>query len=140
MDTSNSTLPTADVDEKRIRELVARTEDAQIDPDVLPTLHTSDLVLVNLAGRRVFGREAFASAMAAALSSPLKDVRTTLEVNDIRFATPDVAIVSLTKTIHDERPEAEGSSDLPVAGVMTYVMTRAGDDWRIALAQTTPTL
>ncbi|WP_405106557.1 SgcJ/EcaC family oxidoreductase [Micromonospora sp. NBC_01405] len=137
MDTTNSTPPTND-DEKRIRELVARTQEAQIDPDVLPALHTSDLVLINLAGRRLFGRESFASAMAEALSSPLKDIRTVLEVNDIRFATPDVAIVSLTKTIHDERPEAEDSSELPLAGIMTYVMTRRGDDWRIALAQTTP--
>ncbi|MFI1197570.1 SgcJ/EcaC family oxidoreductase [Micromonospora sp. NPDC020750] len=137
MDTTNSTPPTND-DEKRIRELVARTQEAQIDPDVLPALHTSDLVLINLAGRRLFGRESFASAMAEALSSPLKDIRTVLEVNDIRFATPDVAIVSLTKTIYDERPEAEDSSELPLAGIMTYVMTRRGDDWRIALAQTTP--
>jgi uncharacterized protein (TIGR02246 family) len=139
MDNSNSTLST-DADEKRIRELVARTEEAQIDPDVLPALHTSDLVLVNFGGRRLFGRETFASAMAEALSSPLKDIRTVLEVDDIRFATPDVAIVSLTKTIHDERSEAERSSELPLAGVLTYVMTRAGDDWRIALAQTTPIL
>ncbi|MFF3765171.1 SgcJ/EcaC family oxidoreductase [Streptomyces sp. NPDC001922] len=137
MDTSNSTHSTRDVDEKRIRELVARTEKAQIDPDVLPALHTSGLVLINFGGRRLFGRETFASAMAAALSSPLKDIRTALEVNDIRFATPDVAIVSLTKTIHDERSEAD-ASEPPLTGVLTYVMTRAGDDWRIALSQTTP--
>ncbi|MEU1201622.1 SgcJ/EcaC family oxidoreductase [Streptomyces sp. NPDC005813] len=138
MDTTNSISSTNDIDEKRIRDLVARTQEAQIDPDVLPALHTSDLVLINFAGRRLFGRETFASAMTEALSSPLKDVRTELEVNDIRFATPDVAIVSLTKTIHDERSEAEGSSELPLAGAMTYVMTRQGGDWRIALAQTTP--
>ncbi|MEE1837976.1 SgcJ/EcaC family oxidoreductase [Streptomyces sp. SP17KL33] len=138
MDTTNSTLPANDADERRIRELVARSQEAQIDPDVLPALHTSNLVIVNLAGRRLFGRGAFASAMAEALSSPLKDIRTSLEVDDIRFTTPDVAIVSLTKTVHDERSEAEGSSELPSVGVMTYVLTRQGDDWRIALAQTTP--
>ncbi|MER5972425.1 SgcJ/EcaC family oxidoreductase [Streptomyces sp. NPDC002055] len=142
MDTSNSTPSTRDVDEKRIRDLVARTEKAQIDPDVLPALHTSDLVLINFGGRRLFGREVFASAMTEALASPLKDIRTVLEVNDIRFATPDVAIVSLTKTVHDERSEAEDSSESepPLTGVLTYVLTRAGDDWRIALAQTTPIL
>ncbi|MFJ6851375.1 SgcJ/EcaC family oxidoreductase [Streptomyces sp. NPDC091271] len=138
MDTSNVTSPTDAADEQRIRELVARTEKAQTDPDVLPVLHTSDLVLVNFGGRRLFGRETFASAMAEALSSPLKDIRTTLEVDDIRFATPDVAIVSLTKTVHDERSEAEGPSELPLTGAMTYVMTRADGDWRISLAQTTP--
>ncbi len=138
MDITSSTLPANDTDEQRIRELVARSQEAQIDPDVLPALHTANLVIVNLAGRRLFGREAFASAMAEALSSPLKDVRTSLEVDDIRFTTPDVAVVSLTKTVHDERSEAEGSSELPSVGAMTYVLTRQGDGWRIALAQTTP--
>ncbi|WP_030559251.1 SgcJ/EcaC family oxidoreductase [Streptomyces aureocirculatus] len=138
MDTTNFTVPANDADEQRIRELVARSQEAQIDPDVLPALHTANLVIVNLAGRRLFGREAFASAMTEALSSPLKDIRTSLEVDDIRFTTPDVAVVSLTKTVHDERSETESSSELPSVGVMTYVLTRQGDDWRIALAQTTP--
>ncbi|WP_199800678.1 hypothetical protein [Streptomyces marianii] len=40
----------------------------------------------------------------------------------------DVAIVSLTKTVHDERSEAEGSSELPMVGAMTYLLTRQGDD------------
>ncbi|MDQ1028109.1 uncharacterized protein (TIGR02246 family) [Streptomyces umbrinus] len=144
MDTTNATNPALsaqDADERLIRELVARSQEAQTDPEVLPALHTSDLVLINLAGRRVFGREAFASAMATALASPLRDVRTTLEVDDIRFVRPDVAIVSLIKTVHDERPDTQGQgpSDFPARGAMTYVMTRdEDDDWRIALAQTTP--
>ncbi|ADB31418.1 hypothetical protein Kfla_2342 [Kribbella flavida DSM 17836] len=126
-------------DEQLIRDLVARSQDAQFDADALPALHTDDLVLINLAGRRVFGREAFRSAMAEGLATPLKDVRTVLDIEDIRFATPDVAIVSLAKTIHDERP-ATGPTDLPTTAVMTYVLTRAAGDWRIALAQTTPIL
>ncbi|MFD3378403.1 MULTISPECIES: SgcJ/EcaC family oxidoreductase [unclassified Streptomyces] len=142
MDTTNATNPALsaqDTEERRIRELVARSQEAQTDPDVLPALHTSDLVLINLAGRRVFGREDFAAAMTAALASPLRDVRTTLEVDDIRFVRPDVAIVSLTKTVHDERPDAQGPSDFPARGAMTYVLTRDEDAaWHIALAQTTP--
>jgi hypothetical protein len=46
--------------------------------------------------------------------------------------------VSLTKTIHDERSEAEGPDELPTVGAMSYVLVREGEDWRIALAQTTP--
>ncbi|MEV2192937.1 SgcJ/EcaC family oxidoreductase [Streptomyces phaeochromogenes] len=142
MDTTNAKDPallTQETDEQRIRELVARSQEAQTDPQVLPALHTSDLVLINLAGRRIFGREAFAAAMAAALASPLRDVRTTLEVDDIRFVRPDVAIVSLTKTVHDERPDTQGPSAFPARGAMTYVVTREEDEnWHIALAQTTP--
>ncbi|MDF4253691.1 MULTISPECIES: SgcJ/EcaC family oxidoreductase [unclassified Streptomyces] len=138
MDMSSPTPPADEADEQRIRELVAQSQTAQADPDLLPALHTADAVIVNIAGRRLFGRDAFASAMAEALSSPLKDVRTSLRVHDIRFTTPDVAVVSLTKTVHDERPEAEAPSELPPAGAMTYVMTRQDGDWRITLAQTTP--
>lgn len=46
--------------------------------------------------------------------------------------------MSLTKTVHDERSEVEGTPEPPSSGAMTYVLTRRGDDWRIALAQTTP--
>ncbi|MEU4283170.1 DUF4440 domain-containing protein [Nocardiopsis dassonvillei] len=81
-------------------------------------------------------READGEALPEALSSPLKDIRTELEVNDIRFTTPDVAVVSLAKTVHDERADAPDT--VPLTGAMTYVLVRAGDDWRIALAQTTP--
>ena len=132
--------PDRELDEERIRDLVTRSQRAQNDPEELPSLHTSDLVLVNFAGRRLFGRETFASAMAEALASPLQDVRTELEVLDIRFPTRDVAVVSLVKTIHDERDRTEAASELPVSGAMTYVVTRDGDDWLIALAQTTPVL
>ncbi|WP_017595506.1 SgcJ/EcaC family oxidoreductase [Nocardiopsis potens] len=138
MTNTNSALSGRDLDEARIRELVARSQEAQTDPGALPALHTDGAVVVNIAGRRLFGREAFASAMAEALASPLKDVRTTLEVEDIRFATPDTAVVSLVKTVHDERPEARGASGFPAKGAMSYVLTRDGGDWRIALAQTTP--
>ncbi|ARQ67902.1 SgcJ/EcaC family oxidoreductase [Streptomyces marincola] len=126
------------VEERRIRDLIARSEAAQTDAAALPKLHTDDAVIVNVAGRRLFGRESFASAMAEALASPLAHVRTALDIDDIRFAGPDVAIVSLTKTIHDERPGADDRSALPLTGVMTCVLRREGDDWRIALAQTTP--
>ncbi len=126
-------------DEQAIRELVARSQEAQTDPVGLPALHTADSVIVNLAGRRVFGRQAFASDMAEALSSPLKNVRTSLEVEDIRFAASNVAVVSLTKTVHDERPGAESPSGLPSAGAMTCILSGEGDGC-IALARTAPVL
>ncbi|MFD3683908.1 SgcJ/EcaC family oxidoreductase [Nocardiopsis sp. NPDC058631] len=136
MDTTSTTLPDRDTDERRIRDLVARADLTQNDPVALPALHTSDVVIINFGGRRLFGREAFTSAMAEALSTPLKDVRTALRVDDIRFVTRDVALVSLTKTVFDERPEAKSSA--PMEGVMSCTLVREGDDWRIALAQTTP--
>jgi len=123
-----------------IHDLIARAQELQSDTDRLMALHAPDTVIVNIAGRRVMGRDAFASAMTQALASPLASVRTTVEVLDIRFATADVAIVSCVKTVHDERDPDEGAEPLPSTGALTYVVAREDDGWRIALAQTTPVL
>lgn len=125
-------------DEDAIRELVSRAQQAQGDPESLLPMHASDVVIVNLAGRRVLGREAFAAAMSAALASPLSKVRTTVDIVDVRIVMPDVAVVSCLKTVHDEREELDTSSALPATGALTYVVTRADRQWQIALAQTTP--
>ena len=129
-----------EADENAIRDLVALAQVSQGDPETLLPLHTAETAIVNLAGRRVLGREAFAEAMDAALASPLSDVTTTVEIVDIRLATPDVAVVSAMKTVHDGRPAADASTALPSTGALTYVLTRTDDGWRIALAQTTPIL
>ncbi len=129
--------PVPDRDDRAIRAVVAAADAAQTDPDTLLALHSPDAAVVNIAGRRVLGREAFAAAMAGALSSPLRDVRTSVEVVDVRLPGPDVAVVSCLKTVHDERADADRSA-LPEVGALTYVMVRSADGWRIALAQTTP--
>lgn len=134
--------PVTDEDEHAIRNLVRRAHDAQSDLDTLLAMHAPDvvIVIVNVAGRRVLGRGAFADAMAGALASPLAEVRTSVAIVDVRLATADVAIVSCIKTIHDGRVAAATSTTLPSAGALTYVMTRGAGQWRIAVAQTTPLL
>jgi len=129
--------PVSATDESAIRDAVTRAHLAQTDATALPAMHTPGVAIVNIAGRRLLGRDAFAEAMTAALASPLKDVRTGVEVVDVRMATPDVAVVSCVKTVHDERPGTDPSA-LPTTGALTYVMTRDGGSWLIALAQTTP--
>ncbi len=74
--------------------------------------------------------------MEGALQSPLAQVTTEVEVEDIRFVRDDVAIVSCVKHVHDEREDA--TTSLPAAGALTYVMAKQPEGWRIALAQTTP--
>ena len=74
--------------------------------------------------------------MRGALASPLADVTTTVDIDDIRFLRHDVALVSCTKHVKDAR--AEPGEALPAAGAMSYVVINTGDRWQIALAQTTP--
>jgi uncharacterized protein (TIGR02246 family) len=109
-------------DDHAIRAVVAQAIEAQNDPESLLALHHADAVIVNFGGRRVLGREAFGEAMRAALT------------------TPSVAIVSAIKTVHDGRPNQDGSPLPASAGALTYVVVRGDDGWQIALAQTTPIL
>lgn len=134
--TTTQKIQISDEDERAIRDLVQQAHDAQNDAAVLPALHDDDAIIVNIAGRRLFGREAFEQAMATAVASSLRDVTTTVDIVDVRAVTADVAIVSSIKSVHDAR--AEQSGELPEQGAFTYVVKRVGKDWRIALAQTTP--
>lgn len=119
-----------------IHQLVRQAQDFQFDPEPFLDLHTPDAVVVNIAGRRVLGRDALGEAMRAALASPLQDVVTTAEVHDIRPLAPGVALVSCTKRVEDAR--ADRTTELPTVGSLTYVVVRSDGRWRIASAQTTP--
>ena len=134
--TTTQSTPITEDDERAIRAIVQQAHDAQNDAGVLPALHVEDAVIVNIAGRRLFGRDEFESAMAKAVASPLRDVTTTVEVVDVRPVTDDVAIVSSIKSVHDGRQS--GAAEVPERGAFTYVVKRDGAQWRIALAQTTP--
>lgn len=125
---------------QEIREFIEAATDAQNDPDALLTLHLSGAVIVNIAGRRILGRADLDAAMRQALSSPLRDVRTTVELVDLRRIAPDVVLASCTKTVHDNRPVTERHERaVPTTGAMTYLLVNTDAGWRIALAQTTPT-
>jgi conserved hypothetical protein len=127
---------TEDAGVKEIVELVSAAVRHQSDPDPFLALHTNDVVIVNIAGRRVLGRDDLEAAMRSALASPLADVTTTVDIEDIRFLRPDVALVSCTKHVNDGR--AEPGDVMPADGAMSYVFLNNGDRWQIALAQTTP--
>ena len=118
-----------------IRDLVAAADRHQSDVEEFVALHHPDLVLVNIAGRRVLGREALHQAMTIGLRGPMSKVFTRLEIEDIRFIRPDVALVSCTKHVSDERGEGPA---LPTRGSVTFTVVHEPDGWRIAVAQTTP--
>lgn len=121
-----------------IREVVQQAHQAQGDVEDLVALHVEGAVIVNIAGRRVIGAAAFAEAMRAALHSSLRDVRTTVEIIDVRPLSADAAVVSCTKTVHDERADAAVDQQEPTRGALSYVVVKTDSGWRIGLAQTTP--
>jgi uncharacterized protein (TIGR02246 family) len=132
---------TTDEQTAGIRELVDEAQAYQLDVEPFIALHTPDAIIVNFVGRPVLGREVLQRAMEQALASPLAKVVTTTEIHDIRFVRPDVAIVSCTKHISDERDDRgadDRTHDLASRGSLTYVVVHEDGRWRIALAQTTP--
>lgn len=125
-------------DEGEIRQLIADAQERQFDVTELMKLHDDDAVIVNMAGRRVFGKGAFEEAMRQALSSALRHVPTVTVVDRVRFLTPDCAVVSCTKTVHDQRQASDKTALPGSVGMMTCVVVRKRDGWVIASAQTTP--
>jgi uncharacterized protein (TIGR02246 family) len=103
-------------------------------------LLTQDVVIVNIAGRRVRGWDNLYKAYKKALETPLVDVRTTHEVEDVRFLRPDVALVSCVKQVFDEREASskEPNGSLPQQASLTFVLVKEQGRWLIASAQTTP--
>lgn len=138
--TATHTHTLTETDDQAIRAVVRQAAEAQSDPDRLLALHHPDAVIVNFGGRRVLGRDAFGAAMRDALASPLSDVTTEVEIRDIRLAAPTVAIVSAVKIVHDDRKPSDGGPLPASTGSLSYVLTKIGRDWLIALAQTTPVL
>ena len=136
--TSHHPTP-GDATHEAVVRLVADAERLQSDVDGFTGLLTDDAVIVNFGGRRVQGRDAVYRAMQQALASPLADVTTTQEVEDVRFLRADVAIVDCVKYIHDGRdPAAPGTAPLRERGMLTFVLVEQRGEWRIAVAQTTP--
>lgn len=119
-----------------VRQLIADADRHQSDVERFVALHHPDVVLVNLAGRRLLGRTELRRAMAAALDGPLARVHTRIEIRDVRFPHPDVALVSARKQVSDER--AEAADALPSTGEISYTALRTAAGWQIALVQTTP--
>lgn len=121
--------------DRELQRLVDELQQHQSDVEPFMALHTAETVIVNFGGRRVLGADRLRAAMESALASPLAQVRTSAEIVDVRYLRPDVALISCTKHVVDER--ADGG-DLSTRGALSYVAVRDGGTWRIALAQTTP--
>jgi uncharacterized protein (TIGR02246 family) len=127
-------------DSAAIRRLVSDAETLQSDLEGYTRLLTDDVVIVNIAGRRVHGRDAIYQAMKAALATPLANVLTTHAIDSMVFLRPDVALVSCNKHVLDRREPSPGGDDpaFPLNAKLTFVVVKEQGNWLIASAQTTP--
>jgi len=108
MTTTESTqTPDTATSEAEIHRLVAAAIEHQSDVEPFLALHTDDIVLVNLAGRRVIGKAALGTAMTEGLKTRKAKVMTHSEVLDITFIDSDTAVISCLKHITDENRDAQ---------------------------------
>ena len=128
----------ASIADEEIRALVQAAHAAQSDVDALMRLHTESVSIINFGGRRLFGRDTFRGAMVQALSSDLRDVPTSVTVDRIELLADRAAVVSCTKTVHDQRGPNNHARLPGTLGMLTYVVVKGAAGWRIASAQTTP--
>ncbi|MBI3971452.1 MAG: SgcJ/EcaC family oxidoreductase [Chloroflexi bacterium] len=135
-DLGTSSSSSRDRDEAAIRQLVADAEAYQSDITRFPALLTDNIIIVNVAGIRVKGRDNFTRPMTEALETRLANVRTKTEIIEITVLGPGVALVSCIAHISDE------NAHVPAIGLskgsLTYLAVQEEEGWPIALAQTTP--
>jgi uncharacterized protein (TIGR02246 family) len=124
-------------DTQSIEQVVVDAEQFQSDPEKFSQLLTSDVVLVNVAGIRLVGRDEVYRRMKSAMTTSLADIITKNEVGDITFLRPDVALMSGTKHIF-----AKSGDALTETGKarLTFVLVKNQDGWLIASIQNTPIL
>ncbi|WP_373048706.1 SgcJ/EcaC family oxidoreductase [Vulgatibacter sp.] len=136
--TGESHRTAMEADREAIRRLIEASNEHQNDPERYGALLTSEVAIVNIAGRRVLGREEIVRAVRQAVSGPLARVLTRIELVDIRFLRPDVALASGIKHVSDERRPGEVEASLPTKGSVTFTVVKEGTEWKIASSQTTP--
>lgn len=125
-------------DRNSIKQLVADAEKFQNDPNEYTQLHTEDTIIINVAGRRITGREKFHQVMKEAVNTTLVDVPTKMDVKNITFIRPDVAVVSCIKHIFDNRDMSnEDRFEKDSKANLTFMMVKEQEQWLIASAQST---
>jgi uncharacterized protein (TIGR02246 family) len=123
-------------DESAIKELLIRVVAAWDAGDAvaLAGLYTCDASVVP-DGSVIDGRDELAELMAAGFAGPLRGTRLVEELEHLRFATADVAIVNSAGGIL-----LPGENTVRPAGRLraTWVLTRAGDGWLVDACHSCP--
>ena len=94
-----------------------------------PFAEDADYVIIN--GSCIKGREVIAKSHQGIFDSIFKDTTLTLNVKQIRFVRPEVAVVHVSG--HRDGP----TKDLVQDAMITLVMTKEKQGWKIAAFQNT---
>jgi uncharacterized protein (TIGR02246 family) len=115
---------------------VAELEASQLGEDVeaFLALFRPDATWVTGGGRRLVGRDEIEEFTRSVLPGAFAQGSVRYQVELVRLLGPDVAVTGVCQTYYDEH-RAETSHGLP-----TYVWSRVGEEWYIAVGQNTTVL
>lgn len=132
------TTSNAQNDEAEVRKVIEKyfaafnTHSAQINTEIT----TEDWYHINPAGGWTRGRDETMKLLGEVHSSFLKNVTMRLEDSDIRFATPTVAVVTVTNSI-DNYTLPNGEKHENERQIKTIVVVKRGGKWLIMQDQNT---
>jgi uncharacterized protein (TIGR02246 family) len=125
-------------DEKAIRDIEARWEAAWNRHDVagMASTYAPDSDAINLAGEWFKGRDAFEKSLEELHSGKTKGSVWHAEETNIKFLTPEIAVVHVYVNSHGDR-NPDGSPMAPRRVILTRVEVRRGGQWLIVASQAT---
>jgi uncharacterized protein (TIGR02246 family) len=104
--------------------------------EAMAELFTEDADFVTVGGIRLKGRARIRDEHAKRHEMQFKESVMTVRSVDVRFLKPDVALVHVDWGMERDR-DPDGTSRSPRNGVMSWVVVRQRDEWRIASAHNT---
>jgi uncharacterized protein (TIGR02246 family) len=121
-------------DETAIRQLLQRQQNGwdSGDPTLYADVFTTDADYVTFLGSHYQSRDAIAAAYAPLFRKLLQGSRLTIEVKQVRFLTPDVALIHA-----DAAVTKRGRRSRRPSRINTSVALRTDDGWMLAASQNT---
>lgn len=129
---------TASDDEAAIRQVEARWQEAwnRHDMDLLVSLFTKDADFVQVAGRRWIGTDEIRKNHTVLHAMQFKNSEWTNHDADIRFLSPEVALVHMTWSMKGDK-NPDGTPRPEREGIFTQVFQKQDGRWLIAASHNT---
>lgn len=121
-------------DEEAIRKLIEcqRIGWNAGDPEAYASVFTLDADYVTFLGSRYEGRAAIAASYAPLFKKLLRGSRLNIHISQLRFLTPDVALVQSDAAVTKGSRQTRGNTR-----INTTIAVRTGDGWQLAASQNT---
>ena len=125
-------------DQAAIRQIETHWQTAWNRHDIaaMASLFAPEAGVVNLAGEWFKGREEFAKSLESLHSGKVKESIWQTQDIDIKFLTPEIAIVHVHFSSHGDR-NPDGSPMPARRGIFTRVEVKRGGHWMIVASQAT---